>query len=91
MKKSPVSMLLLLALLVIGGYVTYRYVIQPWMKKRIIEKAVEEGCADVVKKFEKQKQEIAEDLAKLIDKITDSEEEQLHDMAQSEQDLIDQK
>ena len=75
MKKSPISLLLLLAVFVAGGYVVYYYAVKPWLDKRAINKAVEKGCEEMVKRFDEQKEEIAEDLAALLEKI-DSIDEQ---------------
>ena len=69
MKKSPLSILLLVLVIVAGGYAAYRYILLPWIEKRAIEKAVERGCENVVRKFDEHKDEIVDDLAKLIEKI----------------------
>lgn len=69
MKKSFTSVVLLVVILAVGGYVTYRYAIKPWLEKRELEKAIDKGCEEVVKKFEAEKEQIAEDLAQLLEKM----------------------
>jgi hypothetical protein len=69
MKRSPISILLVVAVLAAIGYGAYYYGIRPWMERRAIEKAVEKGCQEVVQKFDEHKDEIVEDLTKLIEKI----------------------
>lgn len=69
MKRSPLSILLFLLVIVVGGYAAYRYMVKPWLEKRALEKAIEKGCEDVLHKFDEQKEEIVDDLAKLIEKI----------------------
>jgi len=76
-KKSPLSTLLLIAVIIVAGYAVYRFVYKPMMDKRTMNQALEKGCEAVAQKLEEQKEEIAEDLEKfaaLIDQAKEMEE-----------------
>lgn len=76
MQSRTSSMLLWVAVVAVAGFAFYRFVLQPKMERRAIEQALEKGCEDVVKRFEEEKDEIAQDLAKLLEKMDDIDEEE---------------
>lgn len=85
-KKSPLSIVFISALILALGYAMYRWVIKPFMDKRVMEQAMEKGCDAVIEKFQEKREEMAEDLAKLLEKIEEAELQQSeHDNFLSEE------
>lgn len=76
MQFKTSSLLLWVAVIVVAGFAVYKWVIQPRMQRQVMEQAIEKGCEDVVKRFDEQKEEIVEDLAKLLEKMDGIDEEE---------------
>src|SRR5437879_4588841 len=76
MQSKNSSLLLWVVVIVVAGFALYRFVIKPKMERRAFEQAIEKGCEDVAKKFDEQKEEIAQDLAQLLEKMDDIDEEE---------------
>ena len=93
-------MILVVVLLAMGAVGFYGYFfIKREIQKRAIKQAIESGCELVIKKFEEEHEDIAEDVSRLMDHISQLDDGQIveelqkiHDSLQQEElyeDLLD--
>ena len=77
-KRSTIVLLLIFTALCIGGYYGYQ-LLQRELKKRAFKRAIEEGCELVIKKYEEEQDEIAQDVARLMEQMEELDDEEVAD------------
>jgi DNA-binding transcriptional MerR regulator len=76
--KSMLFWSIVLVAIVGAGYFSYQFARRK-SQQYAMKQAVELGCADLARQFEEQQDEIAEDIAQLLEKIQDIDMDDLED------------
>ena len=67
---------LLVVIAVVGGTLVYRYALKPAKHKKGLEMAMDENCEAMAQKFNEEKEEIAQDLSEILDKMDDLDKDE---------------